>query len=967
MSNISSVRLTVPKAAEGEIVRNELISSVLNSHKKFAYIRAGAGYGKTTLLSQIANSAKNTVWISFAGESDILTFINIICEAVRQPFPDYDFTVSEYIPFAENDNFIEILANALISSIEMLPENFIIIFDDIHTIGGNQIKKFAACFMRYAPKNIRLFLGSREALWQELMPLCVRGDIFEITQSELAFTKGETAKIIGFEDNDIYDVTEGWPLAVGFFKVLLEKGVPLIDIPSYGSEALYSYLFYECISHMPYEAVNFLKDSACFEELDAQMLNAVLNRKDTKLILEDLVLHNLFTIKTGSGHYRYHSLFREGLLKSEEESKRILLQHKAAEYYLDKKEYSKAAEYAMRLKDKEMLQKIILASYRHFIRIGNYSELRVWFQKLGDLSNANPEILVAKGIFLSTIGNFTEAKECLDAAIPLLNEDNKELYFEAMVHKARVLRNYISFEESNRLLDAIIDKIDNPASELSYSVVIEKLYNLCWNSQIPEAYNIAFRMIEACARAGNLKVKAWFERYLSAIHFFAGRMKESVYYYEKSFEIPEDERQYLDMHGIGIYAAKAYQMLGDRERSLSILKDELQKLRATGKYEELWSGYLFAAEIHYQNTFIDRMNGGDQTFETTMKYFTLADEYAPLYRKTNFQVQWAKMQRLTYSLIFTEEPKEDIIKSIFNNLDQAGDYLKTIIFARLFGYFSAVSDVCNAVKCAKLCIEVGERTKMMLQATLAYGILAKAAVSMNEHKKAAELTRRYLQLCSANGIYEYFRMHKTYDSILEFAYDNGIEPEFTRQMMKFAGYKTKKVYIKTFGGITVSEYDNREKTLKMRTKKERELFAFLLDAGSTGATKEQIYHAIWWESESDNFKNLIGVNLAHIKKDFACFGIENIIINHDKHYSICRDEIQCDFELFENTADKFNAAKSYEDAFKLLSLYTGEYLSDFEALWAMAKRIKYEKIYKEAVKYCNAPNSKKADIINPIS
>jgi len=33
------------------------------------------------------------------------------------------------------------------------------------------------------------------------------------------------------------------------------------------------------------------------------------------------------------------------------------------------------------------------------------------------------------------------------------------------------------------------------------------------------------------------------------------------------------------------------------------------------------------------------MNGLDESFETCAKYFTLADEYAPLYRKTDFQMQ----------------------------------------------------------------------------------------------------------------------------------------------------------------------------------------------------------------------------------------------------------------------------------------------------------------------------------------
>jgi hypothetical protein len=81
----------------------------------------------------------------------------------------------------------------------------------------------------------------------------------------------------------------------------------------------------------------------------------------------------------------------------------------------------------------------------------------------------------------------------------------------------------------------------------------------------------------------------WFERYLSTIQFFAGRMNDSVYYYEKSLELPEDERNFLGVNSTGIYVAKAYQMLGDRSRSLSILSEELQRLRNTGNYEELWA------------------------------------------------------------------------------------------------------------------------------------------------------------------------------------------------------------------------------------------------------------------------------------------------------------------------------------------------------------------------------------------
>lgn len=929
-----------------------LVDAVISSSKKFIYINAGAGYGKTTLLSQAANFVNHTVWVTLDGESDVFTFLNILSEALRHTFPDYDFSISEYLPFEEKSNFITIIANAFINSIEKLAKDFMIILEDLHTIEEKQIRKLIACIIKYKPENIRACLSSREAPWQELIFMQVRGDILELTQKELAFTRDEVIQVLGFDDANIYCITEGWPLAIGSFKVLLENGVSLADLPSRGNRALYSYLFFECISRLSQEIVDFLKASACFEELDPQLLDSVLNIKNSKLLLESLVLRNIFIIKTDSVNYRYHALFREYLSECTEASQALLLQSKAADYYYGKKQYSKAAEYAMRLENKEMMEQIILISYKDYIKNGRFNELRIWFSALEDMgADMNRKLLVAKGAFLSSIGNFTAAETFLDMAIPLLKEDEEELYIEAMVHKARVLRNFISFEESNKLLDDLIARLKNPASEISYTVVIEKIYNLCWNSQVNEAYALSYHMIDTCAKAGNVKVKAWFERYLSVIHFLAGRMREAVYYYEKSLELTEDELQHLDMHSIEIYIAKAYQMMGKRDKAVSMITAELQRLRSTGRYEELWLGYLFAAEIHYQNTSIDRINGGSQTFESTMKYFTLADEYAPLYRKTEFQLQWAKMQRNIYSLMFTSDPKEEIINEIYANLNHVGDYFKTIALARLFSYFGTVSDFTSAVKCAKLSIEIGERANMMMIPTMAYGIMARAVIEIKDHEKSVSSTKRFLQLCYENGIYEYFRMRKAYDTVLQFAYDNHIEPDITRQMMEFAGYKPKKAYVQTLGGFSVLSYEDRQLSLKMRTKKERELLAFLLNAGNEGVTKDQIGNAIWSESESEDVKKLIGVNLSHLKKDLESFGVINPIINQNNRYSICRDEIVLDIDLFEKYAEEFKGQNISEAAQNILSLYKGEYLTDFESFWAVSKRIRFHSIYENALNF----------------
>jgi len=295
------------------------------------------------------------------------------------------------------------LAGALICSVENTADNFIMIMDDLHTIEKDEVKKFIVSLTKYLPKNTRLCFGSREAPWQDFLSFKVKGDIAELTQNELAFTMEEAADILGFDAPDIYSSTEGWPLAIGSFKVLLENGISIGDITSYGKETLYAYLFRECIANLNSNMVDFLTKSACFDELDAQMLDNVLNKENTRLMLESLVSRNIFTIKTGNGFYRYHALFRRSLLEMGDKDQMPLLRQKAALYYFNRKQYSSAARYAIDAEGYELLEKIILISYRDYIKAGNYNELRIWFQALNDAAvELSPELLVAKGAFLST-------------------------------------------------------------------------------------------------------------------------------------------------------------------------------------------------------------------------------------------------------------------------------------------------------------------------------------------------------------------------------------------------------------------------------------------------------------------------------------------------------------------------------------------------------------------------------------
>jgi LuxR family maltose regulon positive regulatory protein len=123
-----------------------------------------------------------------------------------------------------------------------------------------------------------------------------------------------------------------------------------------------------------------------------------------------------------------------------------------------------------------------------------------------------------------------------------------------------------------------------------------------------------------------------------------------------------------------------------------------------------------------------------------------------------------------------------------------------------------------------------------------------------------------------------------------------------------------------------------------------------------GVTKEQIYEALWYDSESNDVKKLIGVNLSYIKKDLSALGLENVLVNIGKHYSIRRDAIVTDADLFEDeeAAEDFERQPNQRAAQRILALYKGEYLSDFEAHWAVAKRLKYAEIYRRALSFISS-------------
>ncbi|MDF2952289.1 MAG: malT, partial [Anaerocolumna sp.] len=243
-------------------------------------------------------------------------------------------------------------------------------------------------------------------------------------------------------------------------------------------------------------------------------------------------------------------------------------------------------------------------------------------------------------------------------------------------------------------------------------------------------------------------------------------------------------------------------------------------------------------------------------------------------------------------------------------------------------------------------IQIGEQFECYAYTTIAYGRLAAIYLREGNLSKASENTRRFLMLSEQYNHRYYIRFKPLFASVLKFAAESGVSVEFTKDMMSYGGYTTERVFIHTMGSFYIASVFEREKPVKIRTQKARELLAYLL-LHRNGVTREQIFSDLWEDSEAD-ITRLFHTRRGEIRRAFESLGSKNPILHEKGVYRLNMEEIICDYDIFRQAADEFRQHSESEKAKKVVTCYTGRYLDNLEALWAESTRLSLEDMFLEA-------------------
>ena len=339
-----TAKLYVPPPRPGLVSRPHLVARLnegLAAGRKLTLISASAGFGKTTLLSEWiflnteSRMHSRTAWLSLdEADSEPLRFFGYLIAALQTIQPELGLSALAALQTPRPPPVTGLLTG-LLNEIAALPDKFILVLDDYHSLNSEPIDRALTYLLDHLPPQLHLVIASREDPGLPLARLRARGQLTELRAADLRFTLAETAEFLNrvmglnLSEADLTALearTEGWIAGLQLAALSMQGQTdPASFIQSFtGSHRfVLDYLMEEVLHRQPPHLQDFLLRTSILDRLCGPLCDAVLNNPSTFnlqpsiIVLESIERANLFLVPLDHERrwYRYHHLFGELLRK----------------------------------------------------------------------------------------------------------------------------------------------------------------------------------------------------------------------------------------------------------------------------------------------------------------------------------------------------------------------------------------------------------------------------------------------------------------------------------------------------------------------------------------------------------------------------------------------------------------------------------------------------------------------------
>jgi LuxR family maltose regulon positive regulatory protein len=324
----------IPPIGSGNVVRRQRLISkaLLGAQSRLVLLEAPAGYGKTSVLTQVhqilRNEKRRVAWVSLdEADNDHARFLSHFAAAIRQSGTRFGSSTAALLgsgaPLPAS-----ILRTSLLNEIVALDDGIYVFLDDFHCITDREVRETLKALLTEPLPQLHLIIASRgRGALPALGRMRALAQVTHIEGEEMAFSKAETLDFIGkackvsLQEDQVARLckrTEGWAASLQLACIALEgcSDIPrFLDTFSGESRNVEDLLVEEVLQRQQPELQQVLLETSILSRFNVALVNAVTGRSDGRRTIDEIEAKNLFLFSLDDQRtwYRYHHLFAEVL------------------------------------------------------------------------------------------------------------------------------------------------------------------------------------------------------------------------------------------------------------------------------------------------------------------------------------------------------------------------------------------------------------------------------------------------------------------------------------------------------------------------------------------------------------------------------------------------------------------------------------------------------------------------------
>ena len=421
-----------PLARPGIVARSTLVERLVAARGRVISVAAPPGYGKTTVLAQLARRvAPRVAWITCDHEdNDPVVLLSAVAEALNRVQPIDPALFAALASSGAGITFVP----RFVSVIGRLDPPVTVILDHTEAVTNDECRAMIAEFAVRLPEGWQLALASRDNPPIPTARLRVQDRIVEVGANDLAMDAGETSVLLegagldpaGGRIGELLELTEGWPAALYLAALAIRTSARRSDrrVRFAGDDRFVEdYLRAELLDRVSDAEVEFLTRTSMLDRMCGSLCDTLLDRKGSALTLEQLETRNLLVVPLDHHRewYRYHHLLRD-LLQTElrRRAPHLVrdLHARAAAWYEANGMPELAIEHAQQADDYDRAARLVLDLAQPIWASGRAETVLQWMESLRDRTSAQyySAIAVHGALIFALLGKASEAERWATAA-----------------------------------------------------------------------------------------------------------------------------------------------------------------------------------------------------------------------------------------------------------------------------------------------------------------------------------------------------------------------------------------------------------------------------------------------------------------------------------------------------------------------------------------------------------------------